>query len=130
MNTQQNVSSQQIISAFQTMPLDELEDLVSDVLAVRAERVAPHISGEEGKLLRMIQRTLPEKSLLRIKKLQGLRDEEKLSPDGFAELAELLEKLEIIHAERMNAVAELADLRGVTLQTAMRQIGLRLPDYE
>ena len=130
MNTQQNVSSQQIISAFQTMPLDELEDLVSDVLAVRAERVAPHISGEEGKLLRMIQRTLPEKSLLRIKELQGLRDDEKLSPDGFAELAELLEKLEIIHAERMNAVAELADLRGVTLQTAMRQIGLRLPDYE
>ena len=118
------------MSAVQAMPLDELEKLVGDVLAVRAERVAPHLSGEEGKLLRMIQRTLPEKSLLRIKKLQGLRDEEKLSPDGFAELAELLEKLEIIHAERMNAVAELADLRGVTLQTAMRQIGLRLPDYE
>jgi hypothetical protein len=129
MNTQQ-LSSQQIISGVQTMPLDELEQLVKNVLAVRAERVAPHISGEEGKLLQSIQKSLPDKSLRRIKELQNLRDEEKLSPEGYAELAGLIEKLEILHAERMNAVAELADLRGITLQTAMQQIGLRLPDYE
>ncbi len=130
MNTQQNLSSRQIISAVQTMPLDELEHLVSDVLAVRAERAAPHLSGEESELLRTIQQTLPEKSLLRMKELQGLRDGEKLSSEGFAELAELIEKLEIIHAERMSAVIMLAHLRGVTFQTAMKQIGLRLPDYE
>ena len=130
MNTQQNLSSQQIISAVQSMPLDELEHLVSDVLAVRAERVAPHLSGEEGKLLQTIQRTLPKKSLLRMKELQALRDVEKLSPEGFGELAELIEKLEIFHAERMKAVADLADLRGVTFQTTMKQVGLSLPDYE
>lgn len=130
MNTQQNLSSQQIISAAQTMPLDELEKLVGNVLAVRAQRVAPHLSGEESKLLRVIQKTLPKKSLLRMKTLQTLRDEEKLSPEGFAELAGLIEKLEIIHAERMNAVVKLADLRGVTFQTALKEIGLRLPDYE
>lgn len=129
MNTQ-TVSSQQVISAVQTMPLDELERLVNNVLAVRAERVAPHITGEEGKLLRIIQKTLPKKSLLRMNELQVLRDEEKLSPEGFAELAGLIEKLEILHAERMKAVSDLANLRGVTFQTAMKQIGLRLPDYE
>jgi hypothetical protein len=130
MNTQQNLSSQQIISAVQIMPLDELEHLVSDVLAVRAERVAPHLSGEEGKLLQTIQRTLPKKSLLRMKELQTLRDDEKLSPEGFSELAGLIEKLELIHAERMKAIAVLADLRGVTFQTVMKQVGLHLPDYE
>ena len=130
MNTQQNLSSQQIISAVQTMPLDELEHLVSDVLAVRAERIAPHISGEEGKILRTIQQTFPEKKLLRMKELQALRDDEKLSPEGFGELAELIEKLELFHAERMKAVADLADLRGVTFQTTMKQVGLSLPDYE
>jgi hypothetical protein len=129
MNTQ-TLSSQQIISTVQTMPLDELEKLVGNVLAVRAERVAPHISGEESKILHVIQKTLPDKRLRRMKKLQTLRDDEKLSPEGFVELAGLIEKLEEIHAERMNAVAELADLRGVTLQTAMQQVGLRLPDYE
>lgn len=130
MNTQQNLSSQQIISAVQTMPLDELEQLVGNVLAVRAERVAPHLSGEETKLLQTIQKCLPDKSLKRMKELQTLRDDEKLSPEGFAELAKLIEKLEEIHAERMNAVAALADLRGITFQTAMQQVGLSLPDYE
>ena len=129
MNTQQ-LSSQQIISGVQTMPLDELEQLVKNVLAVRAERVAPHISGEASKLLETIQKSLPDKSLRRMKELQTLCDDEKLTPEGYADLADLIEKLEIIHAERMKAVSDLADLRGVTLQTAMQQIGLRLPDYE
>ena len=130
MNTQQNLSSQQIISAVQTMPLDELEKLVGNVLAVRAERIAPHLSGEESKLLRSIQKTLPKKSLARMKTLQTLRDEENLSPEGFAELAGLIEKLEEIHAERMSAIVGLAGLRGVTFQIAMKQVGLNLPDYE
>ena len=65
-----------------------------------------------------------------MKELQILRDNDKLSEEGFAELAALIEKLEIMHAERMKSVSDLADLRGVTLQTAMKQIGLRLPDYE
>jgi hypothetical protein len=127
MNTQ-NISSQQIITGVQTMPLDELEQLVKNVLAIRAERIAPHLSGEEIKLLETAQTTLPKKSLLRMKELQVLRDKDKLSPQGFAELAQLIEELEIIHAERMKAISDLADLRGVTLQTAMQQIGLRLPD--
>lgn len=129
MNTQK-VSSQQVISAVQTMPIDELEQLVSNVLAVRAERIAPHITGEESKLLRTIQKTLPKKSLARMKELQALRDNDKLSQEGFAELAGLIEKLEILHAERMKAVSDLADLRGVTLPIAMEQVGLNLPDYE
>ena len=129
MNTQ-TLSSQQIITSVQTMPLDELEKLVGNVLAVRAERVAPHITGEESKLLRKIQKTLPKKSLLKMKELQSLRDNDELSQNGFSELAELIEKLEIIHAERMNAVSDLAELRGVTLQTAMQQIGLSLPNCQ
>ena len=128
MNTQ--ASTNQIMSAVQAMPLDELEKLVGDVLAVRAERIAPHITGEESTLLRKIQKTLPKEILQRMKALQVLRDSEKLSQNGYAELAVLIEKLEILHAERLKAVSDLAELRGITLQTVIRQIGLRLPDYE
>lgn len=130
MNTQQNLSTQQILSSVKSMPLDELEQLVGTVLEVRAERVAPHISGEEGKLLKTIGKHLSKKSLLRMKELQTLRENEKLSAEGFAELAKLIERLEEIHAERLKAVAALADLRGVTFQNALKQVGLDLPDYE
>ena len=122
MNTHQNPTSQQIISSVQAMPLDELEKLVGNVLAVRAERIAPHISGEESKLLEKSQKTLSKKSRMRMKELQILRDKNELSPEGFTELAKLIEKLEIIHAERMSAVSDLAELRGVTLQTALQQM--------
>lgn len=129
MNTQ-TINSQQVIATAQTIPLDELEQLVSNVLAVRAERIAPHITGEESKLLQTIQKNLPKKSLVRLQELQALRDSDQLSPKGFAELAGLIEKLEIFHAERMKALSDLAELRGVTLQTAIKKIGLKLPDYE
>ncbi|MCW5959593.1 MAG: hypothetical protein KIS76_05475 [Pyrinomonadaceae bacterium] len=130
MNRQQNLSSQQIISSAKNMPLSELEKLVGNVLEVRAERIAPHLSGEEEKLLKIIGKRLPNKNLVQMKKLQKLRDEEKLSSEGFAELAKLIEKLEEIHAVRMSAVAALADLRGITFQNALKQVGLNLPDYE
>lgn len=130
MEVTQNPSSQQIIFAAKNMPLNELEQLIGNVLAVRAERIAPHISGEESKLLKNIEKTFSKKSLSRMKKLQVLRDEGRLSSEGFKELAELIEKLEEFHAERMKSVAALADIRGITFPAALKQVGLRLPDYE
>ena len=130
MNTSQTISSQQILSALQVMPLSELERLMGQALAVRAARVAPHLSGEEVKLLQIINKQLPDKSRRRMKELQFARDNETLASDGFAELARLIAKLEELHADRMSAVSALAALRGVTLQTALQQVGLRLPDYE
>lgn len=130
MNTQQDLTSQQIISALQTMPLDELEKLVDNALLVRAERVAPHLTGEETKILKIIQTGLPGENLERMKELQKMRDNGNLSPAGFGELAQLIEKLEEIHAERLAAVVQLANLRGVSFQIALDQVGLKLPDYE
>jgi len=124
------IDSKQVISAVQTMPLDELDKLVVDVLAARAERIAPHISGEESKLLRLIQKPFSKKGLLRIKELQTLRESGEITQEGFHELAGWIEKLEVLHAERLNAISELAKLRGITLQSAMKQVGLSLPDYE
>ena len=112
------------------MPLPDLEKLVGNVLAVRAARRAPLLSGAETKLLRTIQKCLPPKSRARMNELQALRDADKLTPEGFAELAQIIEKLEEIHAARMNAVARLAELRGVTFATALQEVGLKLPDYE
>ncbi len=112
------------------MPLNELEQLIGNVLAVRAERIAPHLSGEESKLLKQIEKTFSKQSLLRMRELQILRDKGQLSPKGFEELAGLIEKLEEFHAERMKSVAALADIRGITFSAALKQVGLSLPDYE
>jgi hypothetical protein len=92
---------------------------------------APHLSGEETRLLKTIGRALlSDDKKARMRELKRLRDAEQLSSEGYAELAAIIDELEQQHAERMFALAELAKVRGVTLETAMKQVGLNLPDYE
>ncbi len=124
------MNTQQIISTVRRMPLADLEELVDEVLTIQAERRAPHLSGEESKLVKTIQRRLSETKQTRLRELQTLRDEDKLSADGYAELAAIVDELEQIHADRMNALLELANLRGTTVAEQMNQIGINLPDYE
>ena len=124
------MNTQQIISTVRTMPLADLEELVDEVLTIQAERRAPHISGEESKLMKTVERRLSESKQNRLRELQALRDDEKLSADGYAELAAITDELEEIHADRMKALLELANLRGTTLSEQMNQIGIVLPDYE
>ena len=130
MGMQQILSPQQIISALQTMPLAELEQTVDQALKVQAARRAPHISADESDLLEIVARRLPEGETTRMHELQRLRDDEQLTSEGYAELAGLIDHLEELHADRMTALVKLADSRGVTLETAMKQVGLKLPDYE
>lgn len=127
MNTQQMWTSQQIISALQAMPFEELENLVESALSVRAERIAPHLTVEETRLLKIIELTLPVDDWERMKVLQTNRDNGCLSLDDYAELAELIEKLEEIHAGRLRAAALLADLQGVTFQTILNRLGIITP---
>ncbi len=124
------MNTQQIISTVRRMPLADLEELVDEVLTIQAERRAPHLSGEESKLMKTIQKRLSESKQNRLRELQAQRDEEKFSADGYAELAEITDELEEMHAERMKALLELANLRGTTVTEQMNQIGIVLPDYE
>ena len=124
------MNTQQIISTVRRMPLADLEELVDEVLIIQAERRAPHLSGEESKLMKTIERSLSESKQSRLRELQALRDKEKLSANGYAELAAITDELEEIHAGRMKALLELASLRGTTVAEQMNQIGVNLPDYE
>ena len=113
------------------MPLIELEQLVNAVLVIQASRRAPRVLADENDLLKIIGRELlSDNQKTRMCELQKLRDDEQLSSEGYAELAASIEHSDAMHAERLAALAKLADLRGVTLPEAMTQIGLNLPDYE
>lgn len=94
------------------------------------ETPSPHVSSDESSLLETIARRLPESEVTKMRKLQQVRNDERLTSEGYAELAGLIDHLEELHADRMIALARLANSRGVTLETAMNQVGLRLPDYD
>lgn len=127
---QQNATANQVFAAAEQMSENELEQLVNRVLALQAERRAPSLAGKEAEFLQKINLSLPEAERKRLRELQNKRDTGELSAEEYEELASLIDNLEEIHAVRMEALAELASIRRISLREIMAQLDIRLPENE
>ena len=65
----------------------------------------------------------------RLNELVAKRRAETLTPDEHEELLRLIEQSERAEAARVEALAQLAALRGVSLTTSMDDLGIKAPDY-
>jgi hypothetical protein len=129
-NLQTSPSVNAILKTVRQMPIAELEQLVDQVIAIRAERVAPHLSADESALLARINQGLPIEDRDRMLALIEKRDTEAITAEEWQEFAALTDRLELLHANRLAALAELAKLRGVTLDEVMSQLGIQFPDHD
>lgn len=123
-------SAEEIIQVVKELPLAELEELVDRVIAIRAARRAPHLTGNESELLTRINRGLPTKDRARLRELIRRRDDEAITSGELRELIGMTDRLENLQAERLAAVAELATLRGVTFDEVINQLGIQFPDHD
>lgn len=123
-------SANTILTAVRQMPIPELEHLVDQVIAIRAARVAPHLSADESALLARINRGLAAPERARMQWLIDKRDGATLTQDEWQEFVALTDQLEILHADRLAALVELSQLRGVTLDETMQQLGIQFPDHD
>ena len=126
----QHLSAPQILAAVEHLSLPELEAVASRVLALRAARRDPHVDSEETTLLQRINQTLPDDLKMRLQALIAQRDTAGLTEAEYTELAALTARLEVLHADRMEALATLAQRRGVTVDAVMRQLGVHCPDHD
>ena len=76
-------SSNAILTAVRQMLIAELEHLVAQVIAIRAERVAPHLAAEESALLTRVNQGLSGTERIRMRRLIEMRDGENLTPADF-----------------------------------------------
>jgi hypothetical protein len=119
-------------SAAQGIPA---EALVIDALSqtLRRQRVhprPPNLSPEESKLFAVINQGLSEDEWQRYHALIARRQAETLTEPERQELIALCDRLEEMNAARMEKLAELARLRGVTLDHVMDQLGIRRSSHE
>ncbi|MEK6407733.1 MAG: STAS/SEC14 domain-containing protein [Acidobacteriota bacterium] len=125
----ESASSKQLVRAAERLSPAELDRFADEVAALRARLRAPMLAEDESALFSIINQALPEDERQRLADLAERRSNEMLTPGEHSELIELQQHLEAIHAARVKALAELAQLRGVTLSGLMEQLGIQLPDH-
>jgi len=76
-----------------------------------------------------INHGLPSELRARLALLRDRREDGTITAAEYAELTQLTDRAEELHAERMAALVELATLRGVSLSVLMDQLGIHFPDH-
>lgn len=119
----------ELLHAVEQLNQFDLEQLMTRIITLRANRQAPALSKEETDLLLRINQGIPLVIQTRFDQLVAKRRAESLTPDEHQELLHLVNQIEKSDAERIRELTKLAQLRGVTLTTLMDQLGIQPPPY-
>lgn len=82
------------------------------------------LAGPEAELLQRINQSLTPEAWQRYEVLLARRQAEILTPEEQTELIALSDQLEALNAQRLEALTEMAQLRGVPVPALMAQLGL------
>jgi hypothetical protein len=122
-----HLSSEDLLKAMEQLETAELERFVERLIDLKAQRSAPSLAPCETELLAKINRGLPADLAARYQELIQRRRAETLSPEEHAELLRLSDQVEQLEVERVEALAELASLRGTSLSRLMAELGIQAP---
>lgn len=117
----------EVLESVARLAPEELDHVVSRVLAFQAHRRAVSLSPDETDLLLRINRGLPPALRSRCEELDAKLHEETITPAEQEELLHLTDQIEQADAERLRCLIALAQLRQVSVDTLMTQLGIRHP---
>ena len=123
-------TADQLIEAAGRLPDVELTEFVRQVVHLGATRRTPSLSARETELLQAIFAQSCKEDFGHYQELLAKRDAEGVSPEELDELLALSDRIEVLHADRMAAIAELARLRGIGLSEMMAQLGVNVPEID
>ena len=123
------LSSQELLKAVEQLSLTDLEQFVSQVLLLQAQRKANSLPQAEAELLRKINQGIPSDTQKNYDELIAKRQDETLTPEEHRELLHLTEQIEKLQAQRLESLAELARLRKTSLTALMENLGIQVPTY-
>lgn len=113
-----------LVRAATALDPDRFDALVGQLLRVRADRHAPRVGADEAALLARVSAGPPADLWGRYRELVAARQAGTLTPAAHDELVRLTDAVELHHADRVAALAELAALRRVPLAELADALGL------
>jgi hypothetical protein len=121
------LSSEDLLKAIEQLETAEIERFVERLIDLKAQRSAPSLAPRETELLVKINRGLPADGVARYQELIQRRRSGSLSAEEYDDLLRLSDQVEQLDAERVEALAELASLQGISLSRLMTELGIQTP---
>lgn len=119
----------EVLNGLAQLETSDLAQLVEQVIALQARRRAPSMRKNEAELLQKINQGPSPEVRKRYAELTAKLLEESIMPEEHQELMELIDQIELADAERMQHMIALAQLRQVSVDALMHQLGIRPPAY-
>lgn len=118
----------QILSQLSKLDVASLEKVVREGLSIIKNKKEKDPEIKELKLLEKLNNTtLDKEKLARFVVLIEKRKEETISDEEFLELTELIKEDQVLHTKRINILGELAQLKGISIQSLAEKLELKPP---
>ncbi|MFB2896220.1 STAS/SEC14 domain-containing protein [Aerosakkonemataceae cyanobacterium BLCC-F50] len=121
------MSSEELIKAVSQLSLPDLEQFVSQVIALQAQRRANNLPQSEAELLLKINQGIPSHIQKQYDELVVKRQAETLTTEEHKELLNLTEQIEKLQTQRIEHLVELAGIRKISLRELMENLGIQVP---
>ncbi len=118
------ISPEQVLSAVETMSEGDLDSFIGQILQIRGKRQAPNVSAAEADLLQKITHCIPPNLQTRFNELVEQRQANTIDEISRQELCDLSDQIELLEADRIKQLAQLAQLRSTSIDALIQQLHL------
>jgi hypothetical protein len=129
MKVELQLSSEDLLKAVEQLSQADLKQFISQVIALQAQRTAPSLMQQESELLLKINQGISVDIQNYYNDLIAKREAETLTDEEHRELLSLTEQIEKQQAQRIEYLVELANLRGISLNALMENLGIQTQVY-
>jgi len=129
MKVEVQFSSEDLLKAVGQLSKSDLKKFISQAIAIQAQRTTSSLMQRESELLLKINQGIPLDIQQYYNDLIAKRDAELLTNDEYKELLRLNEQIEKQQVQRIEYLAELAGLKGISLNTLMENLGIQTQNY-
>lgn len=122
-----DIDIDQLLEGVAQLDTAELRQFLTRANLLLAQRQDVALPSSESDLLQKINQGLPSDTQRRYDELREKLRSEDLSPEEHGELLELVDVVEQAHADRLQHLIALSQLRQVSLDELMKQLDIRQP---